>query len=261
MHSQLLSGRKNQITRLLFFCLVVLLGFTHCSSKEVNKDDPEALYADAEEAFKDEHYLIALEKYRDIKNRFPYSSKAVDAELRIADTYFEQESYLEAESSYEIFRELHPTHPKSDYVQYRIGLSYYDQIPGNTARDLSAAYKAIEGFNVLVEKYPSSTYVAKAKEYVLEARKKLAEHESYVADFYYQRQHYLSASYRYAALLHDYPSMGYDEEALYRLARCYYHTRMFVNAQDTIKRFISQFPGSSHKGELEGLMQDMSKKG
>lgn len=261
MHCQLVRGRWGFLTRSrLSYIFVVLALLTSCSSKEVNKDDPEALYTDAEESFKDERYLTALEKYRDIKNRFPYSSRAVDSELRIADTYYAQESYLEAVSSYEIFKELHPTHPRADYVQYRIALSYYNQIPTNTARDLSAALKAIEAFNQLIEKYGSSEYAAKAKEQVLDTRKKLAEHENYVADFYYQRKHYLSASYRYAALLSEYANFGYDEEALYRLAQCYYHIRMYSNASDTIRRFLTQFPSSSYKGELESLLQQIGQK-
>jgi len=241
------------------FSILPLLSLTQCSSKEVNKDDPEAVYQDAETAFKDEHYLVALERFRDVKNRFPYSSRAVDAELRLADTHFEQENYLEAESAYEIFRELHPTHSRSDYVQYRIGLSYFNQIPSNTARDLSAAYRAIDAFSVLIDKFPSSEYAAKAKEQMAEARKKLAEHENYVADFYYERKHYLSASYRYAALLQEYSNLGYDEEALYRLGKCYYHVKMFSNAVDTFKSLLAQFPSTSHRGEVESLMAELKK--
>jgi outer membrane protein assembly factor BamD len=239
--------------------LFPLFFLTQCSSKEVNKDDPEAVYQEAEAAFKDEHYLIAVERFRDVKNRFPYSSRAVDAELRLADTYFEQENYLEAESAYEIFRELHPTHSRSDYVQYRIGLSYYNQIPSNTARDLSAAYRAIDAFSVLVDKFPSSEYAPKAKEQMEEARKKLAEHENYVADFYYERKHYLSASYRYAALLQGYPKLGYDEQALYRLGKCYYHVKMFSNAVDSFKSLLGQFPNTSHKAEVESLLAELKK--
>jgi len=232
-----------------------------CAGTEVNKEDADGLFKSAEEAFKEEHYLVALEKYRDIKNRFPYSSRAIDSELRIADTYFEQESYIEAESAYEIFKELHPTHPKADYVQYRIGLSYFKQIPDDSARDLSAAYKAIEAFGVLEQKHPSSEYLAKAKEHTMEARKRLAEHENYVANFYYQRQHYLSASYRYSTLLQDYANLGYDEEALYRLVQSYYHIKMYDNVEDAAKRLFNQFPNTKYKQEVKSVLDTMKKKG
>ena len=234
---------------------------TSCSHSELNKDDPEAMYQDADEAFKDEKYLTALEKFRDVKNRFPYSTRAVDAELKIADTYFAQESFIEAESAYEVFKELHPTHPKSDYVQYQIGMSYFNQIPGNSSRELSAAYKAIEAFTLLQEKYPGSEYTEKAKGNIADARKRLAEHENYVANFYFQKKHYLSASYRYAALLHDYPNLGYDEEALFRLAQCYFNTKMYANAEDALKRLLGQFPNTAKKTESEDLLGQIKKMG
>lgn len=241
--------------------IFVLLLFMGCASQEVNKEDADALYKSAEEAFQDEHYLVALEKYRDIKNRFPYSPRAVDAELRIADTYFAQESYIEAESAYEIFKELHPAHPKSDYVQYQIGLSFYQQIPSDSARDLTAAYRAIEAFSVLEQKFPSSSYSEKAKEFSLEAKKRLAEHENYVANFYYQRQHYLSASYRYSALLQDYPGLGYDEEALYRLVQSYYHIKMYENAKDAARRLLTKFPQTQYQKEITSLLEGIKTKG
>ncbi len=263
MNSQILTrfyifSHKGRFFAFLTAMLGILV-LTQCTSKEVNRDDPDALFSDAEEAYKDEKYLIALEKYRDIKNRFPYSTRAVDSELRIADTQFDQENFIEAESAYEIFKELHPTHPKSDYVQFRIAMSYFKQIPDNTARDLSAAYKAIDSFILLVDKFPGSEYVAKAKELGQEARKRIADHENYVADFYYQRKHYLSASYRYASLLKDFPGFGFDEEALYRLGQCYLHIKQTNNAIDAFRRLLSQFPSTGHKSEVQSLLEDLGK--
>jgi outer membrane protein assembly factor BamD len=238
---------------------VFLAALTGCASTTANPDDPEALYKEAEEALQDEHYLVALERYRDVKNRFPYSSRAVDSELRIADAYFAQESYLEAEAAYEIFRELHPTHPRSDYVQFRIGLSYFNQIPDHSGRDLSAAYRAIDAFNIVLDKYKSSSLQAEAKQRIAEARAKLAHYQNYVADFYYQRRHYLSASYRYAGLLQDYSDLGYDEEALYRLGESYYHIRMFSNARETLKRLLAKYPETEHKAGSQALLKELEK--
>jgi len=241
------------------FMLLVAWVVTGCSHKEVNPDDPDAVFADAEEAFQEEKYLLALEKYRDVKNRFPYSARAADAEMRIADTLYSQESYLEAASAYEIFRELHPSHSKSDYVQYRIAMSYYSQIPGNSARDLTAAHRAIDEFNRLAEKFPGSRYVSEARQLVAEARRRLAEHENYVADFYFQRKHYLSASYRYSALLQDYPNLGYDEEALYRLAKSYQFMKMASNAKDAWRRLLKQFPASPYLGEARAMIERLER--
>lgn len=242
---------------MLGLALTFLLLAGGCSHTETGGDDPESLFREAEESFKDEKYLAAIERYRDIKNRFPYSARATDSELRIADAYFEQELYIEAESAYEIFKELHPAHAKMPYVQYRIGLSYFNQIPSNTSRDLTAAYRAIDAFQSLLDKYPGSEYAAKAKDMITDCRRKLAEHEHYVADFYFRRRHFLSASYRYSALLQDFPNLGYDEEALFRLGMSFYNIHMFANARDALTRFVKQFPESSHKSEAQAALEEV----
>ena len=241
----------------LLLGILLPLFLTSCTDKEVVGDDPEGLYRQAEDLYKDEKFLLAVEKYREVKNRYPYSSKAIEAELRIADCFFEQESYIEAESAYEVFKELHPTYPKIDYVQYRIAMSYYNQIPSVSTRDLSAVHRAMESFETLINKYPSSEYVAKARELQIEAKKKLADHENFVADFYYQRKHYLSASYRYASLLKDFPNLGYDEEALFRLGVCYLNTQMFTNAKDAFNRFLTKFPESAYRGQVESNLKNI----
>lgn len=234
--------------------LLIVASLTRCSSTPTQVDGAELLYQEAEEAFQDERYLIALEKFREVKNRYPQSARAVDAELRVADTYYAQEAFIEAESAYEIFRELHPASPKSDYVHFRIAMSAYEQIPSNPARDLTAAHRAIDAFQVVLAKYPSSDYAKDAKRLIDESRRRLAEHESYVADFYFRRQHYLSASYRYAALLQDFPDLGFDEEAMFRLGKCYYQTRMYASARDTLRRFATRFPQSAYRGEVDSLL-------
>lgn len=234
--------------------VLLAVGLTRCSSTPTTVDGAELLYQEAEEAFQDERYLVALEKYREVKNRYPQSARAVDAELRVADTYYAQEAFIEAESAYEIFRELHPAHPKSDYVYFRIAMSAYEQIPTNPARDLTAAHRAIDAFQVVMAKYPGTEYANDAKRLIDESRRRLAEHESYVADFYFRRQHYLSASYRYAALLQDFPDLGFDEEALFRLGKCYYQTRMYASARDTLRRFATRFPQSAYRGEVDSLL-------
>src|SRR4051812_10683656 len=82
------------ISSVLSMGLILLA--TGCSSTQVNEHDPESLFKDAEEEVASEHYQIALEKLRSLKNKFPYSKYAPDAQLRIADVYFLQESYTEA---------------------------------------------------------------------------------------------------------------------------------------------------------------------
>lgn len=234
--------------------LWIIIFASRCASNSVSEDTPEVLFQDAEETLKDQHYAIAIEKFRQIKNRYPYSSKAIEAELRIADAYFMEESFLEAESAYEIFKELHPTYAHIDYVQFRIGLSFFKLIPENAAVDLSAAHKAIEAFTAFTLAFPSSQFFEEAKKHILEARKKLAEHQKYVADFYYDRKHYLSATYGYMSLVDEYSDLGFSELSLLRLGECYLEIQNFEKAEESLEKFMSLFPTSEYKDQAQSLL-------
>lgn len=184
-----------------------------CSSDEKKENTAETLFKAAQELDQDERYEEALRKYSDLKNKFPYSNLATDAELAIADIYFKQESYVEAQASYQIFRELHPKHGQIEYVIFRTGLSYYNQLPETIDRDLSQAHKAIAQFVDLEKNFPASKYLKEAQEKKTASLKMLAEKEIYIADFYLKKQSYLSALKRYEGLLKNYPGLGFDERA------------------------------------------------
>src|SRR6478735_2734813 len=132
--------------RSTIFALLLLAAFSRCAGKTVDENDPGELYKEAEEEISSDHYQLAIDKLRSVKNRFPYSKYATDAQLRIADVYYLQELYAEAALSYESFRDLHPKHEKTPYAMFRIGKSYFSDIPANIARDLTPAYRAQDAF-------------------------------------------------------------------------------------------------------------------
>src|SRR5689334_8254387 len=108
-----------QLLKCASLIFVFILMSSGCSSSKIDPNDPALLFRDAQEEIESEHYLLALEKLRSIRNKFPYSKYAVDAQLRIADVYYLQELYAEAAGSSESFKDLHPTHEKAHYASYR----------------------------------------------------------------------------------------------------------------------------------------------
>ena len=176
-----------------------------CSGKTVNEDDPAILYNDAEEDIKSDHYQMALDKLRTVKNKHPYSKQAIDAQLRIGDVYFLQESFAEAAAAYEAFKDLHPKHERVAYAMFRMSLSYFNDIPSNLARDLTPAKKALEAFDDFMKRFPTAPEAVEATKDIAETRKILADKELYIADFYYKRDDYMAAKARYLKILDMYP--------------------------------------------------------
>lgn len=221
--------------------------FLHgCSSIE-NRDTstPEGAFKSAEDYEKDERYEEAIQKYSDVKNKFPYSRFAAEAELKIADLQFKRESYPEAQGAYQLFKEFHPKHPQSDYVTYRLALSYYNQLPSTIDRDLSLADKAILYFDETTNSYPNSPYAKEAREKKDACLKMLANKELYIAKFYDKRSMYEAARGRYETILKSYPNLGLDAEALFGAAKCSFETGERDRGLQHLKNLYSQYPSSS----------------
>src|SRR6476620_2432557 len=121
----------------LLFILILSVKFFGCSTVDKDPSTAEEAFKIAQDYEKADRYQVAIQRYTDVKNKFPYSSLATEAELAIADVHFKSEDYSDAQISYQNFRELHPKHPKSDYVIFRTGLSYYQQLPETIDRDLT----------------------------------------------------------------------------------------------------------------------------
>jgi outer membrane protein assembly factor BamD len=190
-----------------------------CSGKSIDESDPAQLYKDAEEDIESDHYQLAIDKLRVVKNKFPYSKYATDAQLKIADVYYLQESYAEAASTYELFRDLHPKHEKTPYAMVRIGMSYYNDMPSTVARDLTSASRALDAFNEFVRRFPSAPEAAEARTHIAEVRKTLAQKELTIGDFYVREDQFDSARARYNKILALYPDTEVAKEAEAKLKK------------------------------------------
>lgn len=209
--------RVTYSSSLLSILLAVFLA--SCAGTPVEEDDPKTLFQDAEEEVSSNHYQLAIDKFRVIKNKFPYSKYGVDAELRIADVYFLEESFSEAAMSYESFEELHPKHEKVAYAMFRAGRSYFNDMPTEVARDLSAAQRALEAYRNFLIKFPKDAHAAEAKADIEGIRNLLAKKELYVGDFYFKRKHYEAAAERYRRAIDLYPGTPVKKEAKDKLAK------------------------------------------
>jgi outer membrane protein assembly factor BamD len=238
---------------LYFLCFLAL---TACSSGDLkDADTPEGAYKIAEEYEADERYEEAIQKFREVQNKHPYSRFAVLAKLKVADINFTRENFIEAQNAYQLFKDLHPKHEKIDYVTFRLGLSFFNQLPSTIDRDLSQAHRAILYFDEVLNSYSKSAYAKEAADKKAEALKKLAEKEKYIADFYFKREMFDSALRRYEKLLKDYPTSGFDVNGLYGASVSALRSGDLDKGKIYANRLIQQFPDSSEAGNIKGEME------
>ena len=204
-HKIIKMGRKLACAVFLLLCLWFIGGLTGCACLTGSKEteSAEELAENGMEAFEDEDYHDALKAFTTLKERYPYSRYAILAELKVADAHFYREEYPEAVSAYEDFIHLHPKNEAIPYVLYQIGACYYEQLLSED-RDQTPTYQAIIAFERLLKEHPESAYGSQARKRIQDCRKLLADHELYVANFYYKSKYYRAALRRFEALLAGY---------------------------------------------------------
>lgn len=221
-------------------------------------DQVEAAFQRGEQAFKSKDYLEAIRRFNTVRNQFPYSKYAALAELRIGDSYFAQEQYQTAIEQYRSFIQLHPNHDKSTYAYYQVALGYYQQMPSDWwflppsfEKDLSRARESIRELRLFLRHFPDSEYAKDATKKLAIARRRMADHELYVANFYLDRDNPRAAANRLTYLLKNYSGVGLDPSALFLLGRAYLQLGEVDKAIDALTDLVEVHPNSEPAQEAK----------
>jgi len=199
------------------------------------------------------NYQAAIDKFQDIIDNYPYSDDAVAAELRIADAFFDQEMYEEALSYYRDFAELHPNHEKVPYTLYRSALCHYKRA-SSPNRDQTETRAALAKLDEVMNRFPYSPEAQEAEVLWKELRTRLGSHVMGIGDFYLSHDEYQSAANRYREVLNDFPGLGLDADALYKLGICYTHMNREAEATRIFEVILENYQGSEVADAAQGLI-------
>ncbi len=177
---------------------------------------PEALYKRGAELYQEGRYKKAIESFQRVKEQYPLHNLVVSAEIGIADSYFSDENYVEAEMAYRDFVSLRPTNENLPYAMFQLGMCHYNQMSA-IDQDQAETLKALKEFEKLVARFPSSKFSVLAERHILECRKRLAEKEFYVGNFYFNRGKYKAALGRFEMIAREYSGIGLDDKVRYFL--------------------------------------------
>jgi len=193
-----------------------LLGIDHGGETE---GDAGELMSQATDDMSAGRYKSAVDAFQKVKDRFPYSKYAVVAELRMADALYLQEEYDAAYAAYDEFEKLHPKHKDTPYVIYQKGMCNFSQVKSKD-REQKHTLKAKEEFERLIKRFPRDDYANKARKNLRECLIYMADHELFVANYYYKQGRYRAALGRYTYILNNYPDMGQYQDAMEGITRC-----------------------------------------
>ena len=246
-------------TRIFILFLALLLTLA-CGGR---KEDP-ILRLSAAEALELGKKYLAEEKYYKAEQHLthafevePNSRSGREALLLAADSLYLDggiDNFIRCEAKYRDFINRFPTSDRTDYAQYQVASCLARRVE-KPDRDQKVTEKALGAYEELLRLYPTSPYVAEARQKIQEVTDLLAEHELVVGVFYlnYGRGVLCEATIgRLEYLQKEYPTFSKMDSTLFHLGLAYERCLRPEDAEQVFLDLRQKYPDSE-------LIQDIEK--
>ncbi|MGI9407090.1 MAG: outer membrane protein assembly factor BamD, partial [Hyphomicrobiaceae bacterium] len=212
-------------------------------TKTTTAKPAEEIYNRADNLLSRGKYKGAAKAFEDVDREHPYSPYARRALALAAFAYYKDEDYPEAIKAGRRYTTLHSGTKDAALAHHVIAMSYFDQI-SDPKRDQSKTKQALNELNILVRRYPDSTYAKQARNRIRIARDVLAASEMQVGRYYMRDGNHLAAINRFRTVVTKYQTTAHVEEALARLTESYMALGIRNEAQTAAAVLGHNFPQS-----------------
>lgn len=202
-----------------------------------------------DEAMNSKNWNEAAAYFEYVKTKFPFLDAAKTAELRLADADYERERFAEARERYQNFVRLHPTHPQVDYAAYRAALTHYREVPSDffvlppsSEKDQVEVRNALTAMTEFTRTYAGSSLSSEALKVVADVKRRLADHEMYVAEFYAKRNRWGAVVTRLGVVAKNYSGIGLDEQVAFGRFEAYQKLGKDASAKAALEEYVARFP-------------------
>ncbi len=193
----------------------------------VSSSDPElyslALYGRAYCYYNLGDYENAALKFSEFIKKYPNNSRIVDAQLRLADSYYGTKNFTSASAVYKDLFNFGKSSLSDPNTYYQYAQTLYKS--GNTT-------EAINEFRNLQRKFPGSEYADKSL-YI-------------VGWIYFQQNNYNEAIDNYRNVLYQYPSSSLGPIIYYSIGDAYFNLAEYDSAIASYQKVMTDYPTSPH---------------
>jgi len=210
---------------------IFLILFNLSCSKEISKNSTlteksielqvAETYQEAKRELETGDVLYAAKKFNEIEILFPQSEWASKSTLMAAYAYYSQDYIFDAIEELKIFIRKYPNHENIAYAEYLMAMCYYEKIV-DEKKDLSSLINSKKYFESVINNYPNTDYALDSKFKLNLINDVLASKEIYLGRYYLDKKKWIAAINRFRAVIDNYETTIYTEEALYRLVEVYY---------------------------------------
>src|ERR1700723_1499008 len=154
---------------------------------DVNSKQPDKeLFDKAMIAMKKGRFDVCRLDLQTMLNTYPESEYRMRAKLAAGDSWFKEggtAALVQAEAEYKDFITFFPNQPEAAEAQMKVGDIYYQQME-KPDRDPTNAERAEQEYRLMVQQYPDSTLVPRAKQRLREVQEVLAQRQYTISAFY-----------------------------------------------------------------------------
>lgn len=191
---------------------------------KVKSEQPDLiLYNKAMKQMKKGHYDVARLDLQTLLNTYPDSEYRMRAKLAVGDTWYKEggaAALTQAEAEYKDFITFFPNSPEAAEAQMKIADIYYNQME-KPDRDPTYAQEAEQAYRQMIEQYPDSPLVPRAKQRLRNVQEVLADREMQVGLYYESVDNYNAAIARLETVARRYPLYSKSDQVLIAIGDCY----------------------------------------
>jgi outer membrane protein assembly factor BamD len=209
----------------------------------VNSKQPDKeLFDKAMIAMKKGRFDVARLDLQTMLNTYPESEYRMRAKLAVGDSWFKEggtAALTQAEAEYKDFITFFPNAPEAAEAQMKVADIYYQQME-KPDRDYNNAERAEQEYRNMINQFPDSTLVPRAKQKLRETQEVLAERETQIGLFYESRENFNAAIARLETVVDTYPLYSKSDQALLAIGDSYTGEAHNVQIQPNIPGAIKE---------------------
>ena len=207
--------------------------FTKKKATKASADDPTAgltskqpdkeLFDKALAAMKKGKYDVARLDLQTMLNTYPESEYQMRAKLAIGDTWYKEggtAALEQAEAEYKDFITFFPNQPEAAEAQMKVADIYFAQME-KPDRDDTNVTRAEQEYRLMIQQFPDSTLVPRAKQRLREVQEVRADREYEIGSFYATHENWAATIARLQSLTDAYPLYSHSDLALIQLGDAY----------------------------------------
>src|SRR6202451_618532 len=178
-----------------------------------SKQPDKELFDKALVAMKKGKFDVARLDLQTLLNTYPESEYQMRAKLAVGDSWFKEggtAALTEAEAEYKDFITFFPNQPEAAEAQMKVADIYYMQME-KPDRDPKNAEQAEQEYRTMIQQFPDSTFVPRAKQRLREVQEVLAERQYQVGSFYATHANWAASIARLQTVTDSYPLYSHSD--------------------------------------------------